>query len=144
VSWRFCHCVYVRLALSYASGVHRWSRFWSSPTQSPGSGSELVVQSILLIPHHQGTLSRTAPARPPSTTISRRQDQLCFFALQGQCTHTHTSTASPLCCQVKAQTPLSQVLQPMRGWASCPDLRPSGSSRLLPSGPAPLCCPGMV
>jgi hypothetical protein len=37
VSWRSCSFGSLRLAHSQA--VHRWSRCWGGPTQSPGSGS---------------------------------------------------------------------------------------------------------
>jgi hypothetical protein len=51
--------------------------------------------------------------------------------------------SAPLWCPIEAQGPLSQMLQPVRGWASSPTLR-AGSPMPFPSGPAPLCCPGQT
>jgi hypothetical protein len=74
--------------------------------------------------HHYGELSSTAPDRSPNATISRRQGALLLSCHQDPLTCTHAPEPGPLCCPVKVQGPLSQVLQPMRGWASSLMLTP--------------------
>jgi hypothetical protein len=52
---------------------------------------------------------------------------------QGGFNSTHTSRASCLGCLVRVQAPVSQVLQPVRGWASSPAPTTRGAGSTVPS-----------
>jgi hypothetical protein len=68
----------------------------------------------------QDELSSSALARLSNATISRRQIQLLLSCPQGWLPAPMPPEPAPLCCPVKVQGPFSQVLQPVRGWASFP------------------------
>lgn len=103
--------------------------------------------TLLALPsaYHRGERYSTAPARLPTVTINKRQGQLsCSHAFEADSPTPKPPKPVPLCCPVQLWGPLTQVLQPVSGWASSPVLHSHplevGSFMCLPSGPAPLCC----
>jgi hypothetical protein len=111
MSWRSSSFGSAWLALSHIPTLHRRYRFWIWAWVV----TELVSVTTFPYLHHQSKLSSTALARPPDTTIGRRQ---------GQPSGSHDfSTGSPtlmplepalLCCPVKVRGLLFQVLHPVR------------------------------
>lgn len=96
-------------------------------------------------PHHHTELSSNILPGLPSTTTSRRQDQLpCFYAFWTGVPAPTPSEPAPLRCQCAC--PLSQVLQPDREWVPLFSSHTLGSGSPMPVSLqlASLCCSGKV
>lgn len=107
--------------------------FWIRPWLS----AELVRLQAIPQPHNQGKLSRNTLPKPPNVAIDRNLGQFwCSCALGVYSSVLLPPETVPLCCTVKAQGPLSQVLQGARGWDSVIAFALLGLAHMY------LCCQG--
>lgn len=88
--------------------------------------AELSNLPGLLNLHHQGELSSIALTKTLSAANNRRQSQPSYCCAPGIGSPANPPKPGPQWCPFEVWRPLSQVPEPVRGWASSPALTPRG------------------